>query len=142
MSSSRGTIVTLFLFTQDDDLTNKLNKGLQAKGLDNNVRRASTEAELRTYTQSELQDDPFLILLDVRPPNTEALSYLSKVQRNKSTAPAVVVTIADDDEDIEPFETFRNMIAGRISSSEPADEFIKLIEDGLSKNWTMEPSPA
>lgn len=142
MSSSRGTIVTLFLFTQDDDLANKLNKGLQAKGLDNKVRRASTEAELRTYTQSELQDDPFLILLDVRAPNTEALSYLSKLQRNKSAAPSVVVTIADDDEEIEPFEIFRNMIAGRISSSEPADDFIKLVEGVLSKNWTMEPSPA
>lgn len=140
MTATRGTVVALYLFTQDDALASSFVEGLQAKGLENEVRRAQSISDIKASSQTESEDDPYLVLLDMRPPNAEAISYLTSAQRQKTAPQPVVVVIADEDDEETSFETYRNLIAGKISPVEPANGFVELLDAAFSENWSIEPA--
>lgn len=139
MSASQGSVVALYLLTQDNDLAENFVTGLDAEGLDNKVQRASAGASLIAAIDARKRITPYIIVLDMRSPNADAHRFLADAQRKYSATPPVVVIVADRDDETASLDAFANMIAGRISSNEPAKDFVKLTEVTLSKSWSIEP---
>ncbi len=138
MSSADGTAVLLCLVTQDNDLERTLADGLDAAGLENDIRRMTLTDAPDQLAGSEIADAASLILLDMRPPNTDARAFLGALQRQSEITPPVVILIADRDEETKGLDAHARMIAGRISSDTPAEDLTRLVDYVLADNWTIE----
>ncbi len=138
MKQGAGEAVVFCLITSDDWLESAIVEGLAAGGLDNEVFRVPRQAAAKGDTGTGTHNSARLILLDMRSPNERARLFLNEAQRHHPDAPPVVILIADRDEETEGLDRHTNMIAGRISSSQPADELLNLVQNALSDNWSME----
>lgn len=138
MKEDTGEAVVFCLITSDDWLESAIVEGLSAAGLDNEVFRVPRQAAAKGDTGGGTHDAARLVLLDMRIPNDRARLFLNEAQRHHSVSPPVVVLIADRDDETEGLDKHANMIAGRISSTQPADELLHLVQHALADNWSME----
>jgi len=137
MSAHEDEAVSLCLITRDNDRAADFIDGLAKEGLDNDVHRMESSTHLYAYIETRIQAEPFLIVMDMRAPNIESRSILKEIERRYVSTLPVVIVIADRDDETAALEPHKNMVAGRISSYEPAQDFIRLIDSALSSNWSL-----
>lgn len=138
MSAKPNEIVSLCLLTQDSALVDDFVKGLIEQGLDNTVHHVTSGARAFDFMNAQATTKPYLVLLDIRAPNTNARTFLAEASLRNQSTPPIVIVIADRDDEMAITLEHKNMVAGRISSIDPAEDFIKLVDVALSSNWALE----
>lgn len=138
MSAEPHEIVSLCLSTADSVVFDEFVKGLKAQGLDNPVHHFTSGAEALAFVSTQSGAKPILVLFDIRAPNSDARNFLADVTSRGGNNPPVVIIIADDDDELANLSAYRQIIAGRISPTNPAEDFLKLVEMVLASNWTLE----
>lgn len=138
MTQNQGDAVVFCLITNDDWLESAIVEGLTASGFENEVYRVPQKVAAAGDTGTSGNEAARLVLLDMRPPSELARMFLNEAQRRNSVARPIVITIADRDDETEGLDRHANMIAGRISSTHPADDLLRLVDEALSDNWTVE----
>lgn len=138
MSTESQQVVMLCLSTTDSVLADEFTAGLAEQGLENTIHHVAPGAPTLEFLSKESAAEPHLILLDIREPNADACSFLAEVAQNRDTARPVVIVIADRDDEMAIVVQYESIVAGRISSTNSAEEFVALIGEALSSNWSFE----
>lgn len=138
MSADSHDAVTMCLSTTDGVFVDVFMKGLEEQGLDNAVHHVTSGTGAFEFVTAQAGTKPYLILFDIRAPESGIGKFLSDVARREGNNPAVIIVIADNDDEMSIVANYAHMIAGRISPNDPAADFFQLVERVLSSNWSVE----
>jgi CheY-like chemotaxis protein len=110
-----------------------------AGGLSSMVHVASAESGL-TYLRSEVNEKPYLILLDLNMPKISGLEFLKAVKADPATRaiPVVVVTTSTSHDDIS--DSFKASVAGYITKPVDYAQFVERIR-AIEQYWQINRLP-
>jgi CheY-like chemotaxis protein len=110
-----------------------------AGGLSSLVHVTGAESAL-AYLRSDVNDRPYLILLDLNMPRVSGLEFLETIKADPSTRsiPVVVVTTSASHDDIS--ESFKASVAGYITKPVDYAEFVAKIR-ATEQYWQMNRLP-
>ena len=130
------------LLIEDDNVdAMTVKRAMEEIGVIESFVHLTNGEEALDYLQSEVNEKPCLILLDLDMPRMNGIEFLekAKVDPGSRNIPVVVLTTSREDRDI--VKTFENSVAGYMVKSIDYDQFVEKMR-AICEYWALSRLPA
>lgn len=126
-----NSTVTVFLLEDDDVAAEAVERAFQKAKITNPVVRAKDGIEafelLRGKGDIASVPYPYLILLDLKMPRMDGLTFLRELRKDPELASTIVFVLTTSAAETDRLEAYKHLIAGYIVKTRAGEDFLELI---------------
>ena len=127
-----GNTVTILLVDDDDVAAEAVERAFHRAKIANPIVRARDGVEalamLRDKSVPPTVSRPHLILLDLKMPRMNGLTFLQELRNDPELKQTIVFVLTTSDSEKDRYDAYKHLIAGYIVKSRAGQDFMELIQ--------------
>lgn len=129
------------LLVEDDNVdAMTVKRAMDDVGVSESLVHLANGEEALDYLQSEVNEKPCLILLDLDMPRMNGIEFLEKAKRDPTLRKIPVVVLTTSQQDCDVVKSFKNSVAGYMVKPIDYDQFVETMR-AISEYWALSRLP-